>query len=141
MTVGGEYEVFSVAYNVAFGTDPASAVFAAYSYDAAMLALYGAAWAHYNESSQTGTHIARGFRQVSDTSMPATGIRGTRYFTGISPFEDGEAVNLDGASGALDFDPVTGETSNPIEVWVINAAHDDFETVRVCDPDGQCSDT
>jgi hypothetical protein len=31
-------------------------------------------------------------------------------------------VNLQGASGALDYDPVTEETSAPVEVWVIGAA-------------------
>jgi ABC-type branched-subunit amino acid transport system substrate-binding protein len=138
--VGGEYEAFSVAYNVAFGEDPASQVFASFSYDAAMLALYGAAWAHYNESDVSGKNIARGFRQVSDESQEARGIRGTRYAEGVTPFKLGQPVNLAGASGELNFDEVTGETSNPIEVWVINADRDDFETVRVCEPDGQCDD-
>jgi len=138
---GGEYEAFSVAYNVAFGQDPASAVFTSFSYDAAMLALYGAAWAHFNEADYGGTSVARGFRQVSDEQQAARGIRGTRYADGVTPFEDGQPINLAGASGALNFDDVTGETSNPIEVWVINATHDDFETVRVCEPNGQCTDS
>ncbi len=137
---GGEYQVFSVAYNIAYSEDPAAAVFASFSYDATMLALYGAAWAHYNEPEIGGLNIARGLRQVSDASQPEIGIRGTRYSEGVSKFANAEPINLAGASGGLDFDEFTGETDNPIEVWVINATQDDFDTVRICQPDGSCSD-
>lgn len=135
-----EYEVFSVAYSIAYDQDAGLAVFAPFSYDATMLALYGAAWAHYNETELTGTNVARGLRRVSNTSLPEFGIRGTRYGEGTEAFAGGETLNLIGASGALDFDDVTGETDNPIEVWTINASRDDFTPVRVCEPGGICSD-
>jgi hypothetical protein len=47
-------------------------------------------------------------------------------------FSDGVAVNLLGASGQLDYDPVTEETTGPIDVWVIQGG--EFVVEEVVEP-------
>ena len=44
-------------------------------------------------------------------------------------FEGAEGVDIDGASGALDFDSTTEETSAPVDVWRIvpSTGDDDWE--------------
>jgi hypothetical protein len=37
----------------------------------------------------------------------------------VEKFRSGTAVNVHGASGELDYDPVTEETSGDIELWHI----------------------
>jgi hypothetical protein len=54
----------------------------------------------------------------------------------IDTFRANGRVEIEGASGPLDFDAVTGEVSNPIEVWVI--AGDVFEAVSLCRPGEAC---
>ena len=46
----------------------------------------------------------------------------------------GEAVNLDGASGPLDFDPATGDVTGVIELWKVDG--DSFSTVERWRVDG-----
>ncbi|MBM4367534.1 MAG: hypothetical protein FJ102_15080, partial [Deltaproteobacteria bacterium] len=43
-------------------------------------------------------------------------------------------VNVQGASGALDYDPVTEETTGPIDVWVIAADGESFEVAETIEP-------
>jgi hypothetical protein len=40
----------------------------------------------------------------------------------VSAFRRGGEVNVSGASGELDFDPVTRDASAPIEVWTVSSA-------------------
>ena len=138
-----EFDTFAFSYEFEFKEDPRDAGFSAHMYDAAMMSAYGAAWAHYQEDGITGLNIAKGFRKLSNPDTVEFPIRATQYVAGASRFREGTPINLVGASGSLDFDPVTGETSTPIEVWVIveDASDSDFgyEVVLTCEPDGECS--
>lgn len=132
--------LFRIAYSAAFeGEDPSVSVYAPYTYDATWLALYGAAWATVTEGGVTGLGIARGMRRTVDPEATATTpIQASSWTVVVEAFRAGGRVDLDGASGALDFDPVTGEVSNPIEVWVIS--DDDFVADRICEPGVPCRD-
>ena len=44
-------------------------------------------------------------------------------------FKAGHGINITGASGELDFDPETEETSAPVIFWKINDAQDGFDNV------------
>mgnify|MGYP001204880838 CR=1 FL=1 len=44
-------------------------------------------------------------------------------------FKAGRSINITGASGALQYDPETEETTAPIVYWKINDAGTDFENV------------
>ncbi|MFT5681025.1 MAG: branched-chain amino acid transport system substrate-binding protein [Myxococcota bacterium] len=113
---GTVYDAFSASYAGAFGgQDPAEAGFTAYAYDAAWLLLYGSAWSSYQETSITGIGIGRGLRQIS--SGEEVDIKPSTWISVRANFEAGISIDVVGASGGLDYDPTSGETTSPIEVW------------------------
>jgi ABC-type branched-subunit amino acid transport system substrate-binding protein len=113
------------------GEDPTAATFSHHAYDAAWLALYGSAWSRLQEKGAvSGLGIARGLRHVSNGAMPLP-IIPSSWATVVNAFRTGAAVNLSGASGELDFDPVTRNVVAPIEIWSIEngaIAHVDTKT-------------
>jgi ABC-type branched-subunit amino acid transport system substrate-binding protein len=117
------YASFVANYKAEYGgADPASATFSHHSYDAAWLALYGAAWSMLREGGTvTGLGIAKGLRKVSTGNMP-TAIIPSSWATVVNAFRMGAPVNLSGASGELDFDPVTRNVTAPIEIWSVDSA-------------------
>jgi branched-chain amino acid transport system substrate-binding protein len=101
------------------GQDPTAATFSHHAYDAAWLALYGAAWSGLRENGVvSGLGIARGLRKVSSGGA-TTPIIPSSWATVVNTFRTNGAVNLSGASGELDFDPVTRNVMAPIEIWSI----------------------
>lgn len=134
---GDVFETFQAAYVGEYGEDPRDAVFAPYSYDAAWLALYGHAWATFQEDGLGGLNVARGLRKLS-ADVEELKVRPGSWVDVVDAFASGTEVNLDGASGKLDFDPSSGETSGPIEVWVIDQDLTGIVAVELCQPDGTC---
>lgn len=115
---GPVYEIFASRYRTEFTEDPASFSFTAHAYDAAWLVLYGVAWAHHRENVISGQTIARGLRRIS--SGEAQTIQPSTFQPIVTAFSNGQSVDVSGASGALDYDPATEETSAPIEVWTVD---------------------
>ena len=112
------YANFLVSYSSGFGESAKPFSFTANAYDAAWLVGYGTTWAHFQEAGVvSGTNIARGLRRLS--SGEAIDILPTSWNTVQNRFESGNGINVRGASGALDYDPVTEETVADIEVWRI----------------------
>lgn len=119
---------FSADYrNEYAGEDPNTATFSAHAYDAGWLALYGAAWSWLQEGNVTGAGIGRGLRHVS--SGAATNILPASWLGVISAFRSGQGINVSGASGELDFDPVTRDLSAPVEIWTISQMGGQFTMV------------
>jgi branched-chain amino acid transport system substrate-binding protein len=119
---GLAYNTFVASYNAVFNPAPnempGQLPFPAHSYDAAWLVIAGVAWADANEEDGiTGLGIARGMRQVSEGAEFNTGPNDWNSVK--AAFADGDSVDINGASGSLDFDPVTGETAAPVDVWQI----------------------
>ncbi len=112
------YDNFADDYRSKYpGFDADQTPYTAYAYDAAWLVIYGTAWAHYNEGSMSGLGVARGLRQISKPGATEIDVGPTQWNALWAQFRIGEQVNVRGASGELDYDPETGETSAPIEVW------------------------
>jgi len=110
------YASFIAAYAAGFGEDVRAFPYTPNVFDAAWLLVYGAAWAALREDGAiTGSNMARGLRHVS--SGQDVELRPSGWASVVQAFRDGNAVNVKGASGDLDFDPVTEETSAGIEVW------------------------
>lgn len=132
--VGNVYDFFLASFAAQYdGEDASGSAFPAYAYDAAWLTIYGTAWAHFREGDViTGTNLARGLRKVSQGS--AVEIRGTSWTAVTGAFERGNGIDVVGASGELDYDPVTEETAGPIDLWHVNGAGDDFEIECTFDP-------
>ncbi len=118
------YDAFVAAFSAEYGDDATSSGFTGYAFDASWLAIYGTAWSWFQEGAITGLGVARGLRQVAspawlETHAETLSIRPTSWSSVVANFEEGVAVDVDGTSGALDFDPSTEETTNPIDIWVV----------------------
>jgi len=138
---GPTYDAFKIAYASEYdGEDPSNDAWNAYAYDAAWMALYGMSWAHLHEGDIGGTSVARGLRQLADADGMVLPVGPATWLDVQNEFAQGRAVDVEGASGPLDFDPITSETANPIDIWVIDAGGTDFVIVRTCTPEGDCAD-
>lgn len=115
--MGALYNAFAAAYAAEFSADPASSGFNPHAYDAGWLVAYGAAWSQLVEGGISGLGIARGLRHVSEG--PAIEIQPSDWSAVVEQFRRGEGVDVQGASGPLDYDPATEETVAPIELWQI----------------------
>jgi branched-chain amino acid transport system substrate-binding protein len=115
------YETFLAEYEVEYATEIADQVFTANAYDAAWMLAAGALWAVRQENGNvTGTTIARGLRKLS--AGPEVIVSRIGWSELRSSFEQGLSVDIQGASGALDYDPATEETESPIQIWGITAS-------------------
>ena len=132
---GQVYENFKDEYVNKYGRPADQTPFTAYAYDAAWLVLYGTAWSHYNEGLLTGLGVARGLRMISSGSEVDIGP--SQWNSLKAQFKEGQTVDVRGASGELDYDSETGETSAPIDVWGVEYDSDgriDFPTLETYDP-------
>jgi branched-chain amino acid transport system substrate-binding protein len=112
------YATFVANYKAEYGgEDPTGNAFAAHAYDAGWLVLYGAAWSLLRDGAITGTGISRGLRHVSG-GAPMSVIPPS-WPAVVAAFRVGRGIDVSGASGELNFDPVTRETTAPIEIWTV----------------------
>lgn len=114
---GPLFDGFAAALNAEYGTSASGSGFVAHAYDAAWLVLYGTVWAHTQEEAIDGLGVARGLRRVSDGTPVEIRVRG--WADVVAEFSAGGSIDVEGASGSLDYDPATEETTAPIEVWTI----------------------
>jgi branched-chain amino acid transport system substrate-binding protein len=105
------------SYAGEYGENIGQFSFAPHSFDAAWLMLAGLTWATGLDSPVTGAAIAEGLRQLS--SGQQVEARPSSWSDIRESMLAGESVDLEGASGSLDYDLVTEETSGPIETWLI----------------------
>jgi ABC-type branched-subunit amino acid transport system substrate-binding protein len=112
------YAAFIAAYSAEYGEDVRPFSFTANSYDAAWLLVYGSAWSLFHDDRIHGAGIGKGLRRISDG--PLIEIRATTWNQIRERFQRGESVDIAGASGHLDYDPVTEETTGTIETWHID---------------------
>lgn len=112
------YANYLSSYAAAFGGGDATEFsFVANAYDAAWLVAYGVVWSLAQESEISGTTIARGLRKLS--SGEAVEILPSTWTTVQNRFEEGMSIDIRGASGSLDFDPLTEETTGDFQIWQI----------------------
>jgi len=111
------FNAFAAAYAAEFDADADSSGFTPHAYDAAWLVLYGLARATFEEKTIGGIGIARGLRSVS--AGDSIDILPTSWGTVVQHFRSGTSIDVRGASGALDYDPDTEETTAPISVWAV----------------------
>ncbi len=126
---GNVYEQFRASFNAAYSTDAADFSFVSHAYDAAWLVFLGASRSLKQEGSLTGRGIARGLRRIVPTGT-AVPLLPPRFTDLAAALGDGQTVNVIGASGSLDFDPDTEETSGPIDIWRISSDGSSIEIVE-----------
>jgi branched-chain amino acid transport system substrate-binding protein len=129
---GPVYEQFRASFTAAFQSDPSSYSYVAHAYDAAWLTLYGAARSQGREGLVHGLGIARGLRRLS-RGVPAS-VDPASWGYIAKDLSLGGEVDLIGASGALDYDPLTEETKAPVDIWKIAAGGASFEVEQTLAP-------
>ncbi len=113
------YGNFIASYQIEYEEDVRLFSFTAQSYDAAWLLFYGAAWADAQESSVDSSGIARGLRRVTGGDERIE-VKASSWLDVVDRFGAGQRIDIEGASGALDFDPLTEEVTAPIQIWSID---------------------
>src|SRR5262249_33667432 len=87
--------------------------YTAASYDAAYVVAYGIAAG----SDLSGAGIAKGIHRL--LAGDAIDVGPSNIGRALNTLASGASFNLNGASGALDFDAVTGDVIDDIDVWCI----------------------
>ena len=67
-------------------------------------------------------------------------INSSSWSTIQAKFREGEAVNIQGTSGPLDFNPLTEELESTVELWTLGGEYDCFAALRECDEQINCSE-
>jgi len=113
------YTTFFTRYSGEFdGMEPTPGFYGEHTYDATMMAIFGVTWATYQEGGElSARNIARGLWQLS-TGAPVS-INSDSLGLVKGAFSAGQPVNIEGASGLLDYDPYTEETTAAVEAWQI----------------------
>jgi branched-chain amino acid transport system substrate-binding protein len=111
---------FRGSYASEYSEDVTAFSFTAHMYDATWLVFYGAASSLFSHNDVSGVGIAQGLRKLS--SGKAFDVQPLNWGGILETLRTGAGVNVRGASGELDYDPVTEETSAPIQVWTIGAS-------------------
>lgn len=128
--MGDTYNAFIASYAAKYNEQASDASYSAYTYDATWLAIYGSAWSYYqHDKTLEGRFIAEGLRHISSGDPFSVGQLG--WPSVRDAFSKKKDINIIGASGALDYDPATEETTAPVVRWTIvpdGAGGFDFET-------------
>jgi len=124
---GPAYGLFQSGYEsqpATLGVDPGIFAFTSYSFDAMYLLALGADYAVGTDGTGafTGARVAEGLTRLSDAGTTQTKIpyllgNSTDYAQARSDLQAGRTVYVAGASGPLGFNPLTGESLAPIEIW------------------------
>lgn len=110
-----EYQAFRDAYVARFdGLDPGTISNCPHGFDAMWVSALGAAWAASHETI-TGRSVARGIRQTFGGTVTASFV-GSDWARSVTALQAGMRLDVTGASGPLDFDPVTEETMGAVEL-------------------------
>ncbi|MEO6953745.1 MAG: ABC transporter substrate-binding protein [Polyangia bacterium] len=127
---------FKTRYRGQFGVDATNIAFTSNNYDA-VFAMAVAMGALLPGSAVTGSFIADGMSRLSDPTGTSIDVGPNGFLSAYGMLAMGHSVNLQGASGPIDFDPVTGDVlTAPIEVWTIDTttSPQQFQTVKIDTP-------
>ena len=112
------YGTFVASYAAEYQADASQFSFTSQAYDMTWVAALGAAWALLQEGGITGVNIAKGARRLSAGEELI--LTPSLWNGALQRFRAGQSINIRGASGALDYEATTEETSAPFDVWYID---------------------
>jgi branched-chain amino acid transport system substrate-binding protein len=116
-TAGPAFASFAADFRSAYdGIDPSTIPFAAHAYDTMWTLMLSAAWAARDSQPITGSRMNEGFSHLTVTGAPSMDYRPEKWIDASRALLAGSNVNVQGASGLLDFDTVMGAPSAPFEV-------------------------
>ncbi len=111
------YQVFAERFKQRFGADPGEQAYTQHAFDAVYVVALGHAWATGTGSSGgvTGTTLAEGLRHLSSGEPHV--FKPNDITAMVAALKKGQPVDVEGASGLLNFNPETGEAPSDYEVW------------------------
>ena len=109
---------FTTSYFNHYGRNPLNDAYSAYAHDAGWLTLYAAARSSFQNGAVTGQGMAAAMRQISEGERVT--LNRSAWPDGLALLQSEVSIDVEGSSGALDYDPITEETFAPIEVWDID---------------------
>lgn len=127
------FATFAENYSKEYGESPASNGYTAESYDAAWMAIFGAAWSLGNEGGIRPLGMAAGLHFISDPNAQLFEIKPGQWAGIRGALTGGAAINISGASGDLDFDSATEETTGEVELYrIVNVSGGlGYETIEL----------
>lgn len=105
---------FSAKYN---GVDPTGYAFTSHSYDSMYLFGLAMAYSQGTSGEVAGPKMAEGLTKVSSGSEPVQ-LTSVKFTESANELANGRSIDVEGASGSLQFDE-TGEAPSPIELWQV----------------------
>lgn len=129
---GGAFLSFRDSFRGRYGTDPLRLSYTSHSYDAAWLLMLSAAWASQSGGAITGPRMGEGMQKLQ-VMQPAIPLRADKWIEASNILSLGNAINVEGTSGPLDFDLDAGAASSPYEIWQV-AADAGIDVLRLTNP-------
>lgn len=123
---GQAFTAFQSRFSSKYGKDPSEYSFTSHSYDSMYLLGLAVAYAQGQDSQVTGAKMAEALTKVS-SPVPAVQMTSSTFGDLSGKLANGISVNVEGASGSLEFD-AAGEAPSPIELWQVR--NGGFVTVR-----------
>lgn len=126
------FQWFDTQYRQRFGRDPLGVSATTNAFDALMITALAAQMAWRPGTPANGTALATVLTRLSARPGKGVALDPPHFNTLVSALETGEALDVEGASGALDFDAEKGEAPGRIELWTVRDGG--FETLRIVAP-------
>jgi branched-chain amino acid transport system substrate-binding protein len=124
---GAAFDSFKSRFMTRFkNVDPSNFSFTSHAYDSMYLFALSAAYAQGQGGAVTGAKMAEGLTKLTAATAPVQ-LTPTNFTPASTDLAAGRAINVEGASGGLEFD-AAGEAPSPIELWVIEGTN--FRTVE-----------
>lgn len=116
---GGAFAAFRGSFIAQYRLDPNSFSYASHSYDAMWLVMLSAAAAQ-SLGVIDGPNLGVGMTRLSSTNQLPVLLRSDSWTEPSNNLLQGLSVNVEGASGPLDFDLDAGVPSAPYEIWQVS---------------------
>jgi branched-chain amino acid transport system substrate-binding protein len=122
---GSAFSAFRDRFLGKYNKSPDGYAYISNAYDAMYLMALGAAYSQSTTNAVTGPKMAEALTKVSASSSTTTPV--TSFNSLVTDLVAGRSVNVEGASGKLDFD-TSGEAPAPVELWQVKS--NSFVTVE-----------
>jgi branched-chain amino acid transport system substrate-binding protein len=116
---GPLYSFFKGQFRDVFGRDTDNYAFISHSYDAAYVVMLASAWAVGKSPEVTGEKLSEGMQQLSTKTSPVVELTPDQWSKGRTQLLAQTPIDVQGASGELDFIVSDGAPKAPYEIWQI----------------------
>lgn len=129
---GGAFNSFRDGFRTRYQIDPNSLSYTSHSYDSMWVVMLAAAGAARGGTAITGPGLQAAMGQLVATAQVPLPLRADKWVEASTLLAAGTSLNIEGASGKLDFDLDAGVPVAPYEVWQVRDGGIGF--VRFMDP-------